>query len=132
MFVDTNYFVAIFNAADQWHSQAIDADKQLGNVWLITTDFVLIEVLNYFSGYNKHFKKRISQSVRRLLDDLEIQKIECSHKHFLDGFVLYEARLDKGYSLTDCFSMNVMRENSIDEILTNDTHFDQEGFRLLL
>jgi len=132
IFVDTNYFIAVFNPADQWHQKAVEADEKLGEVRLITTDFVLVEVLNYFSGYKQNFKKKISDSVRLLLNDFEIQKIECSHKSFLEGFEFYESRLDKGYSLTDCVSMNIMREENISEILTSDTHFGQEGFRILL
>lgn len=45
---------------------------------------------------------------------------------------LYGARLDKGYSLTDCISMYVMREHGLTEVLTHDQHFTQEGFRTLL
>jgi len=45
---------------------------------------------------------------------------------------LYEARLDKEYSLTDCISMAAMRQEGIIEILTRDGHFTQEGFIILL
>jgi len=45
---------------------------------------------------------------------------------------LYERRPDKQYSLVDCISMNVMRQKDIQEILTNDQHFSQEGFVRLL
>ncbi|HWQ35583.1 MAG TPA: hypothetical protein VNQ79_22240 [Blastocatellia bacterium] len=45
---------------------------------------------------------------------------------------LYEARPDKGYSLTDCLSMIVMREQKMSDILTNDHHFTQDGFNILL
>ncbi|HMG73540.1 MAG TPA: hypothetical protein VK582_08565 [Pyrinomonadaceae bacterium] len=41
-------------------------------------------------------------------------------------------RPDKGYSLTDCISMNVMRERGLTDVLTNDPHFRQEGYRPLL
>jgi uncharacterized protein len=50
---------------------------------------------------------------------------------FLEGLALYEARLDKEYSLTDCISMQVMRREGLTEVLTNDRHFTQEGFQLL-
>jgi predicted nucleic acid-binding protein len=40
-------------------------------------------------------------------------------------------RPDKGYSLTDCISMGTMRREAITEVLTNDRHFEQEGFRAL-
>lgn len=132
VFVDTNYFVAILNPADQWHKHAVAVEENLENIRLVTTDFVLIEVLNYFSGYKEDFKIRVAKSVRLFIEDLEIQKIECSRESFLGGFSFYETRLDKGYSLTDCVSMNVMQELKIEEILTHDTHFAQEGFRILL
>ena len=51
---------------------------------------------------------------------------------FEQGLVLYRARLDKGYSLTDCVSMNTMRACGITECLTHDHHFEQEGFTILL
>jgi uncharacterized protein len=55
-----------------------------------------------------------------------------SHHTFLDGLALYKARPDKEYSLTDCISMETMRDEGITEILTHDNHFTQEGFTILL
>jgi hypothetical protein len=52
-----------------------------------------------------------------------------SSASFLAGLNLYHARLDKGYSLTDCLSMETMRSNGIADVPTNDAHFGQEGFR---
>ena len=54
-----------------------------------------------------------------------------SRATFLTGLALYEARPDKGYSLTDCISMETMRQEGITEILTHDNHFTQEGFAIL-
>jgi predicted nucleic acid-binding protein len=45
---------------------------------------------------------------------------------------LYEQRHDKGYSLVDCTSMTTMRRQGISEVLTNDHHFTQEGFEIVL
>lgn len=50
----------------------------------------------------------------------------------LEGLPLYERRPDKGYSLVDCISMNVMRRLRLRQVLTNDRHFAQEGFTVLL
>ena len=47
------------------------------------------------------------------------------------GLELYRARPDKHYSLTDCISMQTMRKEGITEALTNDPHFEQEGFLAL-
>jgi uncharacterized protein len=54
-----------------------------------------------------------------------------THASFLDGLALYEARPDKEYSLTDCISMQTMRRAGLSDVLTNDHHFRQEGFRIL-
>jgi predicted nucleic acid-binding protein len=58
--------------------------------------------------------------------------IPQSHESFLSGFDLYAARPDKGYSLTDCISMQAMRREGLTDALANDRHFQQEGFRALL
>ncbi|MGV2388932.1 MAG UNVERIFIED_CONTAM: hypothetical protein LVR29_13595 [Microcystis novacekii LVE1205-3] len=52
--------------------------------------------------------------------------------NFSKAFDFYQRRLDKGYSLTDCASMQIMRQLEISEILTFDKHFQQEGFSALL
>ncbi len=51
---------------------------------------------------------------------------------FLSGLALEQARPDKEYSLTDCISLDAMRQEGITEILTHDNHFAQEGFAVLL
>jgi predicted nucleic acid-binding protein len=47
------------------------------------------------------------------------------------GLALYQVRPDKGYSLTDCISMQTMRREGMTDALTSDWHFEQEGFRAL-
>ena len=60
-----------------------------------------------------------------------VQVIPQDHESFVAGLNLYEKRLDKGYSLTDCISMNTMNQLEILEVLTHDQHFTQEGFIIL-
>jgi len=50
---------------------------------------------------------------------------------YLAGLALYRARPDKGYSLTDCISIQTMRREGLTDALTNDRHFEQEGVRAL-
>ncbi len=54
-----------------------------------------------------------------------------SRESLLGGLELFTARPDKHYSLVDCISMQTMRREGISEALTNDRHFEQEGFRAL-
>ena len=39
---------------------------------------------------------------------------------------------DKKWSLTDCVSFLVMKEENIEEALSADKHFTQAGFKILL
>jgi predicted nucleic acid-binding protein len=70
------------------------------------------------------------ETVREILSGPEVQIMQ-SHESFIAGFELYCARPDKGYSLADCISMQTMRREGLTEVLTNDRHFEQEGFRAL-
>ena len=76
-------------------------------------------------------RSRAAMTVRSLLANPEVRVVPQSRESFLSGMSLYEARPDKGYSLTDCISMQTMRREGITEALTNDRHFEQEGFHAL-
>jgi hypothetical protein len=45
---------------------------------------------------------------------------------------LYHQHVDKEWTLTDCVSFVAMREREIAEALTQDHHFKQAGFTILL
>jgi uncharacterized protein len=68
-------------------------------------------------------------NVQDILRDSTVRVVPQSRESFLAGLELYRARPDKGYSLTDCVSMHTMRLHGITDALTNDRHFEQEGFR---
>ncbi|MDJ0662588.1 MAG: hypothetical protein QNJ42_24350 [Crocosphaera sp.] len=69
---------------------------------------------------------------RDLRNDTNTLIIPQTSEQFAQAFDFYQRRLDKGYSLTDCASMAIMRQLEIVEILSFDRHFQQEGFRALL
>ena len=131
-FVDTLYFVALFNPKDQWHGRAIDASKLVAETKLITTEDVLVELLNFFSEYGEKARRGAVAQAEGILSAANIEVTPQSHDAFMAGLTLYRARPDKGYSLTDCISMHTMRERGVTEILTHDDHFRQEGFKVLL
>jgi len=132
IFADAVYWVALAHRKDQWHVRAVRASQQLGAATLVTTDEVLTEFLNYFSGHGGLVRAQASYTVHGLLNDPAMDVIAQSRPSFRAGLALYESRLDKAYSLTDCISMTVMRQRGIVEVLTHDNHFAQEGFALLL
>lgn len=132
VFIDTLYWVAVINPKDQWHPKAAQVKATLGSFRGVTTESILIEVANFFSAFGAEARETVAGVIRDILDDPEIETVSHTREALLSGLLLYAARLDKRYSLTDCLSMNVMRERSLTEILTHDSHFAQEGFDILL
>ena len=131
VFADTFYWVALTNTQDAQHHRARNFSGSLVEVMIVTTQHVLTEYLNYFAGWGPHFRRKASINVEDILSSRSVRVLPLSDELFTAGFKLYYERPDKGYSLTDCISMTAMRQDGIDEVLTNDAHFVQEGFRAL-
>ena len=132
VFADAVYWIALANRKDQWHAKVVQAMRSLGPVTLVTTDEVLDEFLAYYSGHGPAMRSNAIQAVEDALADPLVSVLPQTRQSFLDGFALYKARPDKAYSLTDCISMEAMRQEGLTDILTHDNHFTQEGFTILL
>ena len=131
VFADTFYWIALLNPKDQAHARAVSVSKGLGAAEIVTTDEVLTEFLNYFGARGPLFRSAAARLVERMQLDTMIQIAPQTRDSFVAGCRLYQARPDKGYSLTDCISMEVMRREGVHEVLSNDEHFTQEGFSCL-
>ncbi len=132
VFADAQYWVALLNDQDQSHAAARAISRTFQGVTIITTEEVLAEVLAFFSERGRHLRQLASATVRNIYANTQMRVMPQSSRTFLAGLDLFEARPDKGYSLTDCISMEAMRRQGIAEILTHDGHFTQEGFTVLL
>ncbi len=99
---------------------------------IVTIDEVLVEALNLVAERGAYARKLASEGISSVLEDAHVIVYEQSRRTLLDGLDLYRRRADKGYSLVDCISMNTMRRFEITNILTDDHHFEQEGFTILL
>ena len=103
----------------------------MGDASLVTTHEVFAEFLTAVSNYGPQIRAEAASMVRRILSNQDVRVMEQSRDTFLAGLARYERRLDKGYSLQDCVSMNVMDAEGITGVLTSDHHFEQEGFTIL-
>ena len=99
---------------------------------MITTDEVLTEFLAALSASGPNLRRQAAKMVRAILSNPRVTVLPQTRDTFLRGLELYLKRGDKEYSLTDCTSMNTMRSMSLSEALTNDHHFEQEGFTILI
>jgi predicted nucleic acid-binding protein len=130
LFADTFYWVALADFTDNAHWRALALTSERAASRIVTTDEVLAEYLTFFSAAPEPVRREAADSVEGILASSVILVIP-QRASFLAGLQLYRARPDKGYSLTDCISMQTMRKEGHTEVLTNDRHFEQEGFRAL-
>lgn len=132
VFADTFYWIALLNPNDEAHDRVVTASKNLSLARIVTTDEVLTEFLNYFAGRGHFLRRAAALLVERMHADRNVKVVPQTREGFLFGCRRYRSRPDKGYSLTDCISMEVMRREGLSDVLTNDAHFAQEGFSCML
>jgi predicted nucleic acid-binding protein len=130
VFADTFYWIALTNNRDTAHQAVMKFTTGLGPRTVITSDEVLTEFLA-FCASDVMLRAAAGGAVRGLLSTPDIRIIPQSRNSFIEGLALYNDRPDKGYSLTDCISMRTMRREGLTNVLTNDRHFEQEGFHAL-
>ncbi len=131
LFADTFYWVALLNPSDAFHARVVSFARALGTAHRATTDEVLTEVLNRFAGAGPYWRGKAATLIHDLRSDPDVNILPQTRADFDAALALYEARPDKGYSLTDCRSMVALRALGVIEVLTNDRHFAQEGFTIL-
>jgi len=131
VFADTFYWIALLNPADMWHQDARTFSQNNPGVSIITTDAVLIEMLNYFSAAGERMRQAAADLCDHTMTHANTVVLPQTREVFASGVDLYRARSDKAFSLTDCISMVEMRERNLGDVLTHDRHFAQEGFNLL-
>jgi hypothetical protein len=132
LFADTVYWIALTNSFDQYHARAVEVSSALGNCRLVTTEAVLTEFLNALADKGPRIRAAAVEMVEAIRSNSHVTVVPQSRRTFSRSVAFYKARPDKGYSLTDCGSMLLMRERHLSEALTTDRHFEQEGFVALL
>jgi predicted nucleic acid-binding protein len=132
VFLDTSYAIALSSPRDQFHERAALLAEALeaGAAKLVTTRAVMLEIGNALA------EPKYRLAPVHLLDSLEVDErveiIALTEGLYKQAFQLYQSRLDKAWSLTDCASFVLMGERGMTEALTTDRHFEQAGFRALL
>ena len=114
----------------QWHHRATSFLTAFSGR-LVTTDWVLMEVGDALAGTEKGRLEFVSLRAD-LQSDPDVRILPSDPYLLHEAVALYQARLDKQWSLTDCTSFVVMQREGVHEALTGDRHFEQAGFAALL
>jgi uncharacterized protein len=132
VFADTLYWIATVKPNDPYEAAARAARQAVGPCIIVTTDEVLYEFVTAFAKSGTILRQKVVRIVHELLDNQSVIVLAQSRESFLSALDRFSNRPDKRYSLTDCSSMNVMDAERIQDVLTNDHHFQQEGFNVLI
>lgn len=133
-FVDTSGWAAWFDRRETHHSQAVQTVEAVWNAgeYLTTSNWVLAELSGLLISplrLPKSEQLRFYQSIR---NDPGVRVVQVDAALEQRAWALWEARLDKDWSVVDCTSFIIMENLAITEAITADKHFEQAGFVRLL
>lgn len=135
VFWDTAAFVALGNADDSLHTQAVRVSNALGRqrAHILTTSAVLTEVANTFSRSAwRPVAHRLLDSIRQSVAMGAATVVHVDSALWERGWALFVARADKDWGLTDCISFVVMQDRRATRAFSSDRPFDQAGFERLM
>ena len=134
IFVDSGAWIALFNARDQYHTDARVIYSELGQrqTRILTTDYVIDESvtrLRYDVGYPaaNRFLETIERAERT--NDLMVARIDGSA--FEQAKRLFRQYSSEVLSFTDCTSFVVCQTYGISAAFAFDRHFPIMGITLL-
>ena len=132
VFMDSAGFLALWDAGDEHHRNAVRLQKELvaKRRRFLTTDYVVDETVTLLLVRHSH---------AAAVDFLEtIERSEALHLEWIGAVrfpaatSLFRKHADKKWSFTDCVSFAVMHQLKIREAFTTDHYFKQAGFVPLL
>ena len=129
MLVDTSGLLCLHYPTEPLHSLACTAYKRA--TVKLTHSYIIAEYVA-LANARRFPRSSILTFVIDLLDNPDIEMVWINESLYRKAIDLLMIRQDKSYSLCDSISFVLMRERSINEALTTDRHFEQEGFIRLL
>jgi hypothetical protein len=130
--VDTPYFVALLDPRDNLHRRAEALTRTLAEeeAKMLTTDAIVLELGNYFA--RGPLRPHAARWIAALRADAGWDIVALERGLLARAEARYRDHLDKNWSLTDCHSMELMRDRRMRDVATSDVGFEQAGFRCLL
>lgn len=127
--VDSGCLIALAKPKDELHSRAVAWSRHI-HERLLVSEYVLWEVVNYMSLLQD--RSKVHPLVERVINEPPFDFVPASLALRAAGPQLHRDRPDKGWSLTDCISFQVMRAHGVARALAYDVHFEQAEFEALL
>ena len=132
IFLDTNGWLALLNSTESMHAQAdrVWHDIIIGRHRIVLTDWIVAETGNGLARFRP--KRRLEEAIDRILRNPRGELVFVDDELLRRSLELFAGHADKSWGLVDCASFLVMRDRSITDAFTSDSHFEQAGFTRLL
>ena len=132
IFADACFWIALLNPRDAWHKTAQLLYEEHLTRGILTSEMVLVEVLNFMAKYGVQNRLAAVNLIRGFGSNPYVDIEPQTSLQFWDAVAFYAARPDQEWGLVDCASFQLMTAYNIQEALTNDHHFTQAGFTILM
>ncbi|MFO0907229.1 MAG: hypothetical protein U0794_02510 [Isosphaeraceae bacterium] len=129
VFATASYYLALVNPRDPLHVRAVSLSEVLAEP-VVTSAWVLQQLADALAS--PPARAGFLHLLDTLAADPHTTIVEPDPNLWRRGLVLYRARPDRRWSLTDCLTFEIMRERGITRALTGDPCFEQAGFMALL
>jgi uncharacterized protein len=129
VFVDTAAFLAVLNAGDRFHPLARQAWGEIlaSDQVLWSSNYILLETIALLQ--HRFGIEAVRLFERDILPIVQINWVdEAIHKQAMSALLAANRRT---LSLVDCTSFEIMREAGLDTVFTFDTHFREQGFKVI-
>ena len=128
---DTSGFFALIDKRDPMHGKAVRwVEKQRKRIRPVSTEWVIGETCTLLVA-----RKR-SHLVARFLDYIDdsaaLVLVNPDDMLLRAAKAMIRQQAEQGYSFVDCISFCLMKERSIRNAFTTDTHYRKAGFSALL
>lgn len=131
-FADAAFWIALSHKSDEYHARAFAWSMHLirSDALILTTEAVLWEWMNALAAAGS--RRMIAEGYRRCHHDPHVEVVPFAADTLAAAVRFYDAKGDKDWSLTDCFSFLTMGQRRISRALTTDRRFLQAGFEPVL
>jgi predicted nucleic acid-binding protein len=127
VFVDTGFWIALFDRRDRNHPFAKNSLKPILEIYrLYLSDFIIFETITYLNCSIKSHSlalRFLAKAQEPTLTTLVVDEVIKAQA--LESFQKYS---DKDLSITDCTSFALMLQKGIQLYAGFDDHFQQVGF----
>ena len=126
LFVDTSFWVAVFQPSDDRHRQAVEASSRAAGRLLVTTNAVVAETWTLLRRRAGHAKAWLWLDRTQAETRVRVERISPELEE--EAWTWLRVHDERPYSFVDATSFALMRRLGISEALAFDGDFAAAGF----